>query len=135
MTLTIDLPPELDAALRADAEREGLDPDAYVLHLLRERFGPQESAAPEPLQDEAALLRKIQEQLPDEMSRRYHKLIDKRRAETLTAEEQAELIAMSDEIEAWTVRRLSLLIELSRLRHVPVPDLMQELGLTAPRNA
>ena len=54
---------------------------------------------------------------------RYHMLIDKRHAETMTPEEQQELIALSDQIEAINVQRMTYLIELAQLRHT-TPDVL-----------
>lgn len=38
MTLTIDLSPELEAALRQHAAQSGLDLDAFVLEAVREKL-------------------------------------------------------------------------------------------------
>jgi hypothetical protein len=54
--------------------------------------------------------------LPPEMWQRYHELLVKRRTETLTPDEQAALIALSDHIEALNARRMARLVELVRLR-------------------
>ncbi|WP_395091871.1 hypothetical protein, partial [Armatimonas sp.] len=59
----------------------------------------------------------------------YRSLLQKRAAETLTPEEQQQLIALSDEIEERDGQRLVYLAELARRRSVPVRTLMQQLGL------
>ena len=66
---------------------------------------------------------------------RYNKLIAKRQAETLTPDEQAVLIALSDQIEEFNAHRLESLAELARLRQTSVLDLMQQLGIKAPSYA
>ena len=38
MTVTIELPPEMEAGLVAQAESQGLPLSKYVEHLLREQF-------------------------------------------------------------------------------------------------
>jgi hypothetical protein len=59
----------------------------------------------------------------------YHTLIGKRQAEILTEEEQQQLIAISDRLEAANVRRMKALIELSGLRGQSLSTVMQELGI------
>jgi hypothetical protein len=45
--MTIELPAVLDATLRAEARREGLEPEAPVLRVLRERYA-RNATLPEP---------------------------------------------------------------------------------------
>jgi hypothetical protein len=133
--MTLELAPELEAALRALAETEGVEPERYALRLVQEGVRHHTACPVRLPREEAILLEQLNQGLAPEMWQRYHELIAKRRAETLTPDEQATLIRMSDEIEAWNVRRLSLLIELARLRNLPVPKLMEDLGLRAPSDA
>jgi hypothetical protein len=81
------------------------------------------------------LLEKINEGLSAQTWQRYHELKAKRDAATLTPEEHAELIVLSDAIEAWNVRRLELVAELARLREVPFPELVRQLGLIPASDA
>jgi hypothetical protein len=60
---------------------------------------------------------------------RYDQLLAKRRAETLTPEELDELIALSNQIETASVRRIKYLAELARLRNTTVSALIAELGI------
>jgi pantothenate kinase len=60
---------------------------------------------------------------------RYHHLIDKREAETLTASEQTELITISDQIEMANARRMESLVKLAQLRQTSLEELMSRLGL------
>jgi hypothetical protein len=135
MTLTLEITPDLEAALRQTAEREGLPPDRYVLNLLRERLHRNQTAPPRLPREEVKLLEKINEGLAAETWQRYHELKAKRDAATLTPEEHAELIALSDTIEAWNVRRLEFVAELARLREVPFPELVRQLGLVPAADA
>ena len=61
-----------------------------------------------------------------------HALIAKRCAETLTSQEQATLIEISDQIEQANARRIQYLIELANLRGTSLETLMQKLGIEAP---
>jgi hypothetical protein len=85
--------------------------------------------------EEVRLLEKINEGLSPETWQRYRALKAKRDAATLTPEEHAELIALSDMIEAWNVRRLEFVAELARLREVPFPELVRQLGLVPAADA
>lgn len=60
---------------------------------------------------EADLLQSINQSLSQIEWQRYRVLLSKRQAETLTPEEQAELIALSDRIEEAKVKRITYLAE------------------------
>lgn len=60
MTLTLEIDPELETALRAMADGAGLPPDRYVLTLLHERLQPANGAPKGLPHAEAVLLRKDQ---------------------------------------------------------------------------
>ena len=130
MTLKLELPPNQEAALREAAAKEGLTPEAFLLRAAEEWMRRPE--VPRVAGDEAALLSEIGAGLPPVTWGRYHALIRRRQDEVLTPDEQVELIRLSDEVEAWNARRLSLLIELARLRGTSLPAVMDQLGLSAP---
>jgi hypothetical protein len=151
MTVTLEIGPELEELLRARASREGLPLDRYIVNVLLERLngdwvgrGDLERSGSIPSQDpenaaartrstlphaEAELLERINEGLPEPTWERYYDLKAKRDAETLTAEEHRELIALVNEIETWNARRLELVGELARLRGVSLSNLVEQLGL------
>lgn len=81
---------------------------------------------------EAELLQQINRGLPEETQHRYNELRAKVQAETLTPEEHQELLALVDVVEQGDVDRLHHLIELSQLRQVPLPVLMEQLGIQTP---
>jgi hypothetical protein len=83
-------------------------------------------------QEETALLLKINRGLPAEVHQRYRELIDKRREERLTQNEHEELLRLTDEVEKRQAERLEALVELARLRDVPLRELMQTLGIKPP---
>ena len=84
---------------------------------------------------EANLLQQINVGLPPEVWIEYRELIERRRAGTMTAEEQARAIAISDQLEAASVRRLRALTELAALRGTTVDALTDALGIRAPSDA
>ena len=84
---------------------------------------------------ESELLLKINQGLPSEVRARLNRLAAKRRANTLTTEEQHELIGLTNQLENAEAKRVEALGELARLRGVSVTALMQDLGIRAPEYA
>jgi hypothetical protein len=132
MTITLEITPELEEVLRRNAQRAGLPPDGYILKLLQERLGVGERLPPHLPHEETELLQQISHGLPPETWARYQALKEKRDARTLTPDEHAELLALTNEVELWNARRLELVLALAQLRQVPLRVLMDELGLTPP---
>ena len=131
--VTLEITPDLESRLRREAARVGLDPQSYILNTLRQRLtDARRPALPRLAADEAELLRQINRGLPAETWQHYGRLKAKRRAEDLTAAEQAELIALSDRIEEMNVRRMESVIQLARLRQTSVDALMGDLGIKSP---
>jgi hypothetical protein len=79
--------------------------------------------------DEADLLARINAGLPETIERRYDELIVKRRAERLTPEEQAELLHLTDQVEARQAERAEQIARLARARGLSPARLMADLGL------
>ena len=135
MTVTIDLGPELEGELRDQAAREGLDAGGFILNTVRERLRQRRPAAPRLSKKETELLLKINAGLPEETWRRHRALDKKRRAETLTPEEHAELLELNDRIEEDGVQRIGCVAELAQLRGKTLEEMMQSLGLGPRRHA
>ncbi len=127
MTLTLEVQPEFELQLRHAASLSGLDAKSFVLDLIREHL----SRPPTPPEDlsEKELLADINQGLSAAEWKRYKELIDKRREESLTSDEHAELIATTDRLEEVNVLRVQCLVELARRRQVSMDDLMDELGI------
>src|SRR5260221_11001595 len=87
VTLTVELEPELIGALRAMAQQAGVDPDRYIARALLEHVQSHQEPSQRGAADEAALLREIRQDLPEARRQRYHDLVAKRRAATLTPPE------------------------------------------------
>jgi hypothetical protein len=128
-TITLELTPELELQLRNEAAKQGLDPNHYIVNALKERLRSVPRDVSRLSKAEADLLQNINLGLPPEMWERYHTLIAKRRAETLTPQEQVTLIEISDQIEQANARRIQYLIELASLRGTSLEAVMQELGI------
>ncbi len=79
--ITLDLSPELETQLRAEAAKQGLDPQRYILETLHNWLAANQTAANHLPAAEADLLRHINLGLSAEMWDEYYALIDKRQAE------------------------------------------------------
>ena len=127
--ITLDLSPELESQLRAEAAKQGLDPQRYILDTLYTRLAANQAEATHLPAAEADLLQQINLGLSAEMWDEYYALIDKRQAETLTADEHHRLIEISDQIEALNVERIQALVQLAALRQQSLEDVMGDLGI------
>jgi hypothetical protein len=132
MALTLELPEEVEVQLRQEAEKAGLEPQAYIVNALRAYLRQERQQPPHLSQAETELLQQLDLGLSQETWRRYHTLIEKRRSETLSKTEQQELISLSDQIEKANARRMGYLVELARLRGISLRALMDELGIQSP---
>ena len=129
MTINLNVTPELERKLIQVARQMGLAPDTYIMRLLQQDL--QTHAASARLSpEESKLLQEINASLSAIEWERYRLLQAKRDAETLSAKEQAELIALSDQIENANVRRMQAVAELARVRKTTVPALVETLGLS-----
>ncbi len=82
--------------------------------------------------EEADLLERINQRVPDDLHAAYQGLRAKREAETLTEAEHDRLIQLSNQIELFGAQRLEALATLAQLRQVSLPQLMQDLGIQSP---
>lgn len=78
---------------------------------------------------DAALVAKAGEEPPRTTVSRIRKLRERQDAERLTPAEHEELIALSDTLEEWNVRRLAALVELAQLRGTTLREVTEQLGL------
>jgi len=133
--ITLQLSSELEQQLRTEAARHGINPDRYILNALQERL--QDSSRPKASlpKAEADLLQQINLGLSVERWEEYHSLLAKRRAETLTADDHAKLIAISDQIEQANVQRVSALVTLAEMQGTDLSTLMRSLGISPEINA
>ena len=130
MTIHLNVTSEMEQKLRKVAGQMGLTPDTYIVRLLQKDLQSQtESMRLSP--EESKLLKQINTSLSAIEWERYRILLAKRNAEELVAQEQVELVALSDKIEEANARRMKAVSELARLRKTSVPALMESLGLSS----
>lgn len=131
MTLTLNLKPELETQVKREATKRGLLVNDYVLNAVQECLRrDQKNDTPGLDEKESQLLQKINRGLSPETWQHYRDLIEKRHQETLTPEEQNQLIQISDQLEELNASRMEPLVELAQIRQISLRALMKQLGLT-----
>lgn len=100
MTITVNLMQDLEQSVRRAARRAGVTPDAYVADVLRRHLQAETPMLPA---SESALLQQINIGLSEREWQRYHQLRNRLADETLTPDEQVELLDLTDRIETANV--------------------------------
>jgi len=108
--------------------RSQADFDAFLEEalLLRNPSRPTLSA------QETKLIRQINRGLPVDLRKRYAQLSGRQKKGTLTATEHKELLKLTHEAESRDADRAAALVELAKLRRLPVRTLMTQMGIKAP---
>src|SRR5438105_11730586 len=102
--------------------------DAFLdqaLSIRKRSKGPTLSAK------ESRLIQRINRGIPDDVADRHDELARKRKQESLTASEHAELLRLTHRIESQDAERAAALLELAKLRRLPVRVLMKQMGIKA----
>lgn len=128
-TIQVEAQVSSSELLRAVEQLNSAELERFVLQVIALKAG---RSAPQLSRTEAELLTIIHQPLPDGLGQRYAELLSKRRAETLSTDEHAELLRLTDQVEKLEVNRLEALVELSHLRKTSLPALMTELDLRVP---
>ncbi len=132
MAISIELPLELEQQVRSEAARCGVAASDYIVRAVAQHVERDRPGADRLSRSEADLLQRINFGLPSETWIEYRALIARRQSGTLTSDEQARLIAISDRIEKANVLRMEALIELARQRGTNLEALMDALRIHAP---
>jgi hypothetical protein len=132
--ITLQLSLELEQQLHTEAAKQGINPDRYILNALQERLQASPHSKASLPKAEADLLQQVNLGLSVDRWEEYHSLLAKRRTETLTADDHARLIAISDQIEQANVQRVSALIALAEMRGTDLSFLMRSLGISPEIN-
>ncbi|SEA76986.1 hypothetical protein SAMN05660964_02387 [Thiothrix caldifontis] len=80
-------------------------------------------------EQESRLLQLINRPVPTTVQSRYDLLTHKQRANTLSANEYAELLQVIEQIEQFDTERVQHLVTLAQLRQVSLDKLMHDLGI------
>ena len=84
---------------------------------------------------ESELLLSINQGIPLTLQQRYDELIEKRDNRILTPDEYQELLQITEQVELLDAKRMEYIIELARLRKLPLNILMENLELSPITNA
>lgn len=126
MSMNLQIPADLEEALRKYAVAQGLDPAELGLNAIAQMLQASASTLPA---GEAQLLAIVNEGFSEEWWNHYHELIRKRQTEELEESERTELISLTDQLEAYGARRLEALVELAKIRGQTVESLMQQFEI------
>lgn len=134
MTISIQLPPELEERLRQSAEKAGLDINRYIAEILEGQLHLHASNTADREDRANDLLEKINLGIPVGTWKRYNYLKDLRDREQLDPEEHAELIRISNQIEEANAERMKYLVELAKIKKTSLNELMSSLGIKPGAN-
>lgn len=129
--MTLQLLPELERSVRAAAREEGVSADTFVARVLEQHLHRRTISVPE---SEVELLTQINLGLTAQQWRRLYQLRDKMENEALSADDQAELIGLTDGLESANAKRMEALMKLAALRRTTVDALLEEFGLRPAAN-
>ena len=79
--------------------------------------------------DETELLQQINRGLPADIRQHYDALNAKLHNETITPQEQEELLTLIDRLELADAERMQRLVALAQIQSVSVDSLMEQLGI------
>lgn len=128
--LTIALPDEAQAYIDQQlAQGHYTTVDEVITSLIFEENKRQSQQNLMAHPSEIGLLQAIYQGVPIAIQQRYDELRECLHEETLTTDEHQELLKLVDVVEQYTVDRLEKLIQLSKLRNVPLDELMEQLNL------
>ncbi|HRJ43883.1 MAG: hypothetical protein KJZ86_01600 [Caldilineaceae bacterium] len=129
--MTLQLLPELEGSVRAAANEDGVSPDIFVARVLQQHLHRRSISVTE---SEAELLTQINLGLTAQEWRRLYQLRDGLENETLQADDQAELLRLTDRLESVNARRMAALIKLAVLRRTTLDALLEKFGLRPSAN-
>jgi hypothetical protein len=81
--------------------------------------------------EESRLIKRINRGLPEAVCSRDARLSQKRKKESLSDKEHAELLKLTHEFESRDADRAEALLELANVRRIPIRLLMKQMGIKA----
>jgi len=126
--MDVSLRPEVREWLNQESARTGVAPEELAARRIEAQWATA-TQFPALSSEESTLLAEINTGFPPSFWQRYRQLIALREAETLSPQEQAELISLSDTVEEKNLQRVHRLLALAQLRHVSLESLIADLGL------
>jgi hypothetical protein len=102
--------------------------DAFIEQALSLRAQPRGASLSA---EETQLILRINRGLPEAWCKRYAQLSQRRKKGKLTAAEHEELLKLTHEAESRDADRAAALLELAKLRRLPMRVLMKQMGIQA----
>ena len=127
MTITLDVPVDLEGRLQNAARTQGTDVATFLLESARQRLRP--DVLPEA---EAELLQIINAPVAPEARSRRDALLAQQAQGELTEDEQATLADLIDAVEMANATRWQALAALARLRGLSLTEIARDLEFRFP---
>lgn len=102
--------------------------DAFIEQILSLRTQPNAAILSG---EETNLIKRINRGLPEELCKRFAQLSGRRKKGRLNAQEHQELLELTHEAESQDADRAAALLELAKLRQMPLRTLMKQMGIQA----
>lgn len=102
--------------------------DAFLREALSARAGPKATLSAH----ETKLIKRINRGLSERLAQRYSVLSQRLRNGILTEKQHQELLGLTREAETQDADRAAALLELAKLRRMPVRALIKQMGIQAP---
>lgn len=122
----VDADLSLDQLLQAVEQLSRPELEEFVPRVVAVRAKRQ---APILSKTESTLLSQINQGLPADVQARYDYLIARREEEALSPDEYAELLRLTQQMEALQARRVGYLAELAQIRNISLTQLIDDLGV------
>jgi hypothetical protein len=121
-TIQVSAPDLLEAVKQLGAEEF----DAFLEQAMSLRSRPRMATLSV---RESKLMKRINRALPEAFRRKYAELVRKRNSNTLTESEHKELLRLTHQSEMRDADRAAALLELAKLRRVPMRTLLKQLDI------
>jgi hypothetical protein len=128
MSLIIQLPVTTEHYLRESATREGMPLERYIAQLLTATSISKNTKKKKPV-TEKELLKHIQLDIQTDDLEEYHRLRTLFKVNKITETERENLIQLNDLIEIAHAKRMSYVLQLAKLRNIPLEKAMEDLGI------
>jgi phage repressor protein C with HTH and peptisase S24 domain len=129
MSLTIQLPLNIEQNLRETAIKQGFSLENYVMHLLTLNSKAKETKKKRKELSESDLLMRIHLDVDPKELEEYYRLGTVFKTGTLTEEEYEKLLELNDLIEIAHAKRMKYLLALAKMRQVSLETIMDDFGI------
>lgn len=127
MTITLDLPSDMEGPIEQAARLQGKEVNAFLLDSLRQRLRRDVLS-----ETEASLLQAIQAPIAPEARQERNALLALQEQRELTDTERETLTQLFDIVELANARRWQCLAELAERRGLSLNEIAQELEIPLP---